>query len=35
MQENKMALFDKKEIRRVWYNEDWYFSIIDIIEVLA
>ena len=35
MQENKLALFEEKEIRRTWYNEDWYFSIIDVIEVLV
>ena len=35
MQENKLAIFEEKEIRREWYNEDWYFSIIDVIEVLV
>ncbi len=35
MKENKLALFEGKEIRREWYKEDWYFSIIDIIEALV
>lgn len=35
MQENKLAIFEEKEIRREWYNEDWYFSIIDVIGVLV
>lgn len=35
MKENKLALFEEKEIRREWYNEDWYFSIIDVVEILA
>lgn len=35
MQENKLALFEEKEIRREWYNEDWYFSVIDVVEVLT
>ena len=35
MQENKLALFEEKEIRRTWYKEEWYFSIIDVIEVLV
>ena len=35
MQENKLAIFEEKEIRRKWYNEDWYFSVIDVIEVLV
>ncbi len=25
MQENKLAIFEEKEIRREWYKEDWYF----------
>lgn len=35
MQENKLAIFEKKEIRREWYKEDWYFSVIDVVEVLV
>lgn len=35
MQENKLAIFEEKEIRREWYKDDWYFSIIDVIEVLV
>lgn len=35
MKENKLAIFEDKEIRREWYNEDWYFSVIDVIEVLS
>ncbi len=36
-QETKLALFEQKEIRRIWDSEksDWYFSVIDIVEVLA
>ena len=34
MQENKLAIFEEKQIRREWYQEDWYFSIVDVIEVL-
>ena len=25
MEENKLALFEEKEIRRMWYDEEWYF----------
>ena len=32
---NKLALFEEKEIRRKWYNEDWYFSVIDVVEILT
>lgn len=35
MQENKLAIFEEKEIRREWYKDDWYFSVIDIVEVLV
>ena len=35
MQENKLAIFEEKEIRREWYKDDWYFSVIDVIEVLV
>ena len=35
MQENKLALFEEKEIRREWYKDEWYFSIINVIEVLV
>jgi len=34
---NKIAIFENKEIRRHWddVKEEWYFSVIDIIEVLV
>jgi len=31
----EIALFEGKEIRKVWYKEKWYFSIIDVVEVLS
>jgi len=33
--QNKLIVFQEKEIRRVWHNDEWYFSILDIVEVLA
>ena len=27
--------FEHSEIRKVWHNEQWYFSVIDIVEVLT
>lgn len=33
--QNKLIVFQEKEIRRVWHNEEWYFSIQDIIEALT
>ncbi len=32
---NNLALFEEKEIRRVWKNDKWYFSIEDVISVLT
>lgn len=35
MTKNKIALFEEKEIRRTWQDEKWYFSVVDVIEVLT
>jgi hypothetical protein len=32
---SNLILFEDKKVRRVWHNERWYFSIIDIIFVLT
>lgn len=32
---NKLVVFQDKKIKRVWYNNEWYFSIVDIISVLT
>lgn len=34
-EKTSIVLFQQKNIRRIWHNERWYFSVIDIIEVLA
>ena len=31
----QIALFEQKTVRRAWHNEEWYFSVIDVIEVLT
>lgn len=31
----KIAIFQKKEVRKVLYKKEWWFSVIDIIEVLT
>lgn len=35
--QNKLKLFENKKIRYVWNNEeeDWYFSVVDVVEVLT
>ena len=32
---NKLAVFEGKQIRRAINNNEWYFSIVDIIEILT
>jgi hypothetical protein len=32
---NKIAVFEDKKIRRTFHNGEWYFSIIDVVEVLT
>lgn len=32
---DKLIAFENHNIRRLWYNETWYFSIIDVIEILS
>lgn len=31
----EIAIFEEKEVRRTWYNEQWYFSIIDVVLALT
>lgn len=30
-----ILLFKQKEIRRLWHEEDWYFSVIDVVSALT
>ena len=32
---DKLAVFEDKKIRRIFHKDQWYFSVLDIIEVLA
>lgn len=36
MEENKsIAIFENKKIRRLWHNEEWYFSVVNVVEALT
>jgi DNA-damage-inducible protein D len=32
---NKLIVFEDKNIRRILYQGEWYFSVIDVIEGLS
>jgi prophage antirepressor-like protein len=33
--QKQIAIFEEKEVRRVWHNKQWYFSVIDIVAILS
>ena len=33
--QDKLVVFQDKQIRRIFHKGEWYFSIIDIVEVLT
>jgi DNA-damage-inducible protein D len=35
MENSNLLPFEGKEIRKAWHNEQWYFAVVDVIEVLT
>ncbi|HBB02558.1 MAG: hypothetical protein US89_C0017G0010 [Candidatus Peregrinibacteria bacterium GW2011_GWF2_38_29] len=35
LQNNKLVLFQSKKIRRTWHNDEWFYSVVDVIEALT
>ena len=32
--QNKLVVFQGKEVRRSWHNNEWHYSLVDIVAVL-
>ena len=32
---NALAVFQGKKIRRIWHNNEWYFSVVDVVGALT
>jgi prophage antirepressor-like protein len=35
MEQNKIVVFESKKIRRIWHDEEWFFSVVDVVEALT
>ncbi|MEM9896561.1 MAG: Bro-N domain-containing protein [Bacteroidota bacterium] len=34
-EQNKLVVFQEKAIRRTWHNDEWWFAVADIVEILS
>ncbi|PIN88110.1 phage antirepressor protein [Candidatus Woesearchaeota archaeon CG10_big_fil_rev_8_21_14_0_10_32_24] len=33
--DKKIVVFEDQNVRRVWHNDEWYFSVVDVVEALT
>ncbi len=33
--EHALVVFESKKIRRTWFNDEWYYFVVDVIAVLT
>ena len=34
-EQNKLVIFQSKKIRRVWFREEWFYSLVDVVGILS
>ena len=33
--ENKIVLFEEKKVRKLWHNNEWWFVVNDVVQILT